>query len=123
MTRRAFTAFAVSLVTLSPVAFYFKSPLVFYRFDGTYLLILARMQETWASSRLAFVSNPLQGIGGLALLVFLLIYFEQTALLYIFSTLGVTVLLVIVALADLGQSEQSADADPAQPVSSRNPAR
>ena len=36
---------------------------------------------------------------------FLLIYFEQTALLYIFSTLGVTVLLVIVALADLGQSE------------------
>src|SRR5262249_18321478 len=67
MTRLSFTAFAVSLLTLSPVAFYFKSPLVFYRFDGTYLLILARMQETWASSRLAFVSNPLQGIGGLAL--------------------------------------------------------
>lgn len=47
-------------------------------------------------------------IFGLALLVFLLIYFEQTALLYIFSTLGVTVLLVIVALADLGRSEHSA---------------
>ena len=46
-------------------------------------------------------------IFGLALLVFLLIYFEQTALLYIFSTLGVTVLLVIVALADLGHSELS----------------
>jgi len=46
-------------------------------------------------------------IFGLALLVFLLIYFEQTALLYIFSTLGVTVLLVIVAAADLGQSELS----------------
>ena len=44
-------------------------------------------------------------IAGLALLVFLLIYFEQTALLYIFSTLGVTVLLVIVAAADLGHSE------------------
>lgn len=44
-------------------------------------------------------------IFGLALLVFLLIYFEQTAMLYIFSTLGVTVLLVVVALADLGQSE------------------
>jgi len=46
-------------------------------------------------------------IFGLALLVFLLIYFEQTALLYVFSTLGVTVLLVIVAAADLGRSELS----------------
>jgi len=46
-------------------------------------------------------------IFGMALLVFLLIYFEQTALLYIFSTLGVTVLLVIVAGADLGRSELS----------------
>ncbi len=42
---------------------------------------------------------------GLALLVFLLIYFEQTAILYIFSTLGVTALLIIVAMADLGRSE------------------
>jgi hypothetical protein len=49
-------------------------------------------------------------IFGLALLVFLLIYFEQTAILYIFSTLGVTVLLVIVATADLGQSELSSGA-------------
>lgn len=63
-------------------------------------------------------------IFGLALLVFLLIYFEQTALLYIFSTLGVTVLLVIVAIADLGENEHSAAAsDPAQPLSSRSPAR
>ena len=61
---------------------------------------------------------------GLALLVFLLIYFEQTSLLYILSTLGVTVLLVIVALADLGQSELSgAETDTAKPLSSRNPAR
>ena len=61
---------------------------------------------------------------GLLLLVALLIYFEQTALLYILSTLGVTVLLVIVALADLGQSELSgSEADQAQAVSSRNPAR
>ena len=44
-------------------------------------------------------------IFGLALLVFLLIYFEQTAILYIFSTLGVTALLIIVAMADLGRSE------------------
>ena len=55
-------------------------------------------------------------IFGLALLVFLLIYFEQTPLLYIFSTLGVTVLLVIVALADLGRSDlSSAETDPAAP--------
>ncbi|PYS24165.1 MAG: hypothetical protein DMF72_06450 [Acidobacteria bacterium] len=53
-------------------------------------------------------------IVGMALLVFLLIYFEQTALLYIFSTLGVTVLLVIVAGADLGRSDlSSAESDQA----------
>jgi len=46
-------------------------------------------------------------IFGLALLVFLLIYFEQTAVLYIFSTLGVTALLIIVATADLGSSDLS----------------
>ena len=59
-------------------------------------------------------------IFGLALLVFLLIYFEQTALLYIFSTLGVTVLLVIVAFADLGQSELSATDSDSQPLSSKS---
>jgi hypothetical protein len=48
-------------------------------------------------------------IFGLALLIFLLIYFEQTALLYVLATLGVTVLLVIVALADLGRGELSAE--------------
>ena len=59
-------------------------------------------------------------IFGLALLVFLLIYFEQTALLYIFSTLGVTVLLVIVAAADLGRSELSpADTSPVSSAASR----
>jgi uncharacterized membrane protein len=61
----------------------------------------------------------------LAVSVFLLIYFEQTSLLYIFATLGVTVLLVVVALADLGQSELSSDpmkvSDPRAPVTkSRN---
>ncbi|HMJ26868.1 MAG TPA: hypothetical protein VK475_13615 [Pyrinomonadaceae bacterium] len=45
----------------------------------------------------------------LAVSIFLLIYFEQTSLLYIFATLGVTVLLVVVALADLGQSELSSE--------------
>ena len=46
-------------------------------------------------------------IVGLALLVGLLIYLEQTALLYVVSTLGVTILLVIVAVADLGDREVS----------------
>jgi hypothetical protein len=49
-------------------------------------------------------------IFGLAVLIFLLIYFEQTALLYVFATLGVTALLVIVAISDLGQSESSGEA-------------
>jgi len=48
-------------------------------------------------------------IAVLAVSVFLLIYFEQTALLYILATLGVTVLLVIVATADLGRVELSTD--------------
>ena len=38
---------------------------------------------------------------GLAVLVIVLIYLEQTAVLYILCTLGVTALLVIVAFADL----------------------
>jgi amino acid permease len=46
-------------------------------------------------------------IFGLALLVGLLIWFDQIAILYVFSTLGVTALLVIVATADLGHSELS----------------
>jgi hypothetical protein len=54
---------------------------------------------------------------GLIVVVGALIYFEQTAMLYIFSTLGVTVLLVIVALADLGENEQvSAETEPAAPA-------
>jgi cobalamin biosynthesis protein CobD/CbiB len=45
----------------------------------------------------------------LAVSTFLLIYFEQTSLLYILATLGVTILLVVVALADLGRSERTSD--------------
>lgn len=48
-------------------------------------------------------------IFGLALVVFLLIYFEKTELLYVLATLGVTALLVIVATADLGAGERSQD--------------
>ncbi|HYO90723.1 MAG TPA: hypothetical protein VEQ40_03775, partial [Pyrinomonadaceae bacterium] len=40
-------------------------------------------------------------IAGLAILVIVLLYFEQTAILYLLATLGLTTLLIIVARADL----------------------
>ncbi len=43
-------------------------------------------------------------IVGLIILTVSLIYWEQTALLYILATLGVTFLLVVVAKADLAHS-------------------
>lgn len=46
-------------------------------------------------------NRTLLWIGAIALIVFLLIYFEQTAILYVLATLGVTALLLIVAFADL----------------------
>ncbi len=46
-------------------------------------------------------------IVSLSLITIFLIYREMTALLYILATLGVTALLVVVALADLSPSEQS----------------
>lgn len=42
---------------------------------------------------------------GLAVLVIVLIYLEKTAILYILCTLGVCVLLMIVALSNLGREE------------------
>ena len=45
--------------------------------------------------------NTLLWIAVLAALTIALIYFEQTAILYVLATLGVTALLVVVALADL----------------------
>ena len=59
----------------------------------------------------------------LAVSVFLLIYFEQTSLLYILATLGVTILLVVVALADLGRSELTSGTMPvpdAQPPGAKS---
>ncbi|MEO8433953.1 MAG: hypothetical protein ABI596_03595 [Pyrinomonadaceae bacterium] len=44
-------------------------------------------------------------VAALALGTIVLIYKEQTALLYILATLGVTALLVIVAVADLGNNK------------------
>lgn len=46
-------------------------------------------------------NRTLLWILGVGLIVFLLIYFEQTAILYVLATLGVTALLLIVAFADL----------------------
>jgi hypothetical protein len=60
-------------------------------------------------------------ISALAVSVFLLIYFEQIALLYILATLGVTVLLIIVALADLGRGDFSAETAPLIPEPSIRP--
>ncbi|MBD0372338.1 MAG: hypothetical protein ICV60_15960 [Pyrinomonadaceae bacterium] len=58
---------------------------------------LAKNRSRKTSSR----NRNLLWIGGIALIVFLLIYFEQTAILYVLATLGVTALLLVVAFADL----------------------
>src|ERR1700730_13686943 len=65
--RFGFATLAISLLLISPIAFHSKSPLVFYRFDGIYLLITTVMQKTWAVSNWYFTSNPIEGIGGLEL--------------------------------------------------------
>jgi hypothetical protein len=49
-------------------------------------------------------------IAALAILVIALIYWEQTALLYILATLGVTALLVVVAMADLHGASPAGEA-------------
>jgi hypothetical protein len=63
--RLTFAIFAVSLLALSPIAFHSKSPLLFYRFDGTYALYVATMQKVWSIGGWNIGSNPLQGIGGM----------------------------------------------------------
>ena len=56
-------------------------------------------------------SLTLLWIFGLVIVVFVLIYFERTELLYILATLGVTALLVIVATADLGRRNASSTSE------------
>jgi hypothetical protein len=51
-------------------------------------------------------------ISALALLTIFLIYRELTAVLYILATLGVTALLIVVALADLSKHEKSSTESP-----------
>ena len=47
----------------------------------------------------------------LAVVVITLIYLEKTAILYILCTLGVTVLLLVVAFSDLAQREPKSEMD------------
>ena len=46
-------------------------------------------------------------MAGLSLGVVLLIYWEQSAILYILATLGVTALLAVVAMADLSHTDKT----------------
>jgi hypothetical protein len=48
---------------------------------------------------------------GLAVLVIILIVWELTALLYVLATLGVTALLIVVALSDIAHAEKSPMSD------------
>ncbi|PWT74100.1 MAG: hypothetical protein C5B46_04580 [Proteobacteria bacterium] len=65
-TRRwSLVAFAVSLLALSLLAFHSKSSLLFFRFDGTYLLVTAITQSIWTTDAWSIGINPLQGIGGM----------------------------------------------------------
>ena len=48
-------------------------------------------------------------VAALAIVTIVLIYKEQTAVLYILATLGVTAILCVVALADLSKGDAHAD--------------
>jgi hypothetical protein len=112
-TRRfGFAALAISLLILSPVAFHSKFPLVFYRFDGTYLLITAVMQKAWAVSDWFFTSNPLQGIGGLELPQHNLIDPALWLVAHLPASIGPTAAMIAVILLflDFGRGALAADA-------------
>jgi hypothetical protein len=55
-------------------------------------------------------------LAALAILTIFLIYREMTAVLYILATLGVTALLVVVALSDLARGEKTSPASPDGPA-------
>ena len=55
---------------------------------------------------------------GLAALVITLIVLEKTAILYILCTLGVTVLLVIVAMSDLAHADATQEVQTAKDAAS-----
>ncbi len=63
-------------------------------------------KPTLASNRRRRRMFTLIWMAALAILTIFLIYYELTAVLYILATLGVTALLVVVALSDLGKDEK-----------------
>src|ERR1700689_3006058 len=67
MRPKGVAIFVIPLLILSLIAFYSKSPLVFFRFDGSQLLIMAAMQRDWGIGVWNFTSNPIKGIGGMDL--------------------------------------------------------
>jgi hypothetical protein len=65
--------------------------------------------KTQASERRRRKLITILWIALLSLVVIALIYWEQTALLYILATLSVTALLIVVAVSDLGSATVSGD--------------
>lgn len=60
---------------------------------------------------------------GLLLTITILIRWELTSLLYVLATLGVTALLIVVALSDISHAEQTTSQSslPAQPANAKAP--
>ncbi|HEY0407844.1 MAG TPA: hypothetical protein VGC89_19065 [Pyrinomonadaceae bacterium] len=71
---------------------------------------MERRPTTRGGARLSRRLKIFLWIAGLAIVTISLIVFEQTAILYVLATLGVTALLVIVALADLSGANQGVKA-------------
>jgi hypothetical protein len=67
------------------------------------------MSRNYSSSAAAKRSrwSTIGWIAGLLLVVIALLYYQQIAVLYVLSTLGVTALLIIVAMADLTGRKKS----------------
>jgi hypothetical protein len=76
-------------------------------------------RKTLAGDRRRRKMITLLWVLGLAAVVITLIYLEKTAILYILCTVGVTVLLVVVAMADLAHGD-AATAQVDQPKNARN---
>ena len=78
------------------------------RFDFRFLAVRVQKmgrRATLTSGRRGRTLFTFVWIGALAIIAIMLIYYEMTALLYILATLGVTGLLIVVAVADLARSQ------------------
>ena len=69
-------------------------------------------KSTLASNRRRRKMFTVLWIAALSAGTIALLYWEMTALLYIFATLGVTALLVVVALSDLSKHEKASNDPP-----------